>query len=164
MGRCQASLTIPEVRFGDFQTLCGPLCMKLSTFVRSLEGCWLLHTCALLPGEWCAHILVPSVCWCTLVFSSSFGVNKNFVCVSVHMLSEFLCGRYSGGLNGYCCGCLITQSCPTLCDPKDPSLPGSSVHGFLQPRILEWVAISFSRRSSRPRDQTCVSFFFFLIN
>jgi len=44
------------------------------------------------------------------------------------------------------------QSCPTLCDPTDCSPPGSSVHGILQARILEWVAISFSRASSRPRD------------
>ena len=36
------------------------------------------------------------------------------------------------------------QSCPTLCDPIDGSPPGSSVHGILQARILEWVAISFS--------------------
>ena len=36
------------------------------------------------------------------------------------------------------------QSCPTLCDPMDSSPPGSSVHGILQARILEWVAISFS--------------------
>ena len=47
---------------------------------------------------------------------------------------------------------LVAQSCPTLCDPTDCSLPGSSVHGILQVRILEWVAISFSRGSSRPRD------------
>ena len=39
----------------------------------------------------------------------------------------------------------VAQSCPTLCDPMDCSLPGSSVHGILQARILEWVAISFSR-------------------
>ena len=44
-----------------------------------------------------------------------------------------------------------------LCDPMDCSPPGSSVHGILQARILEWVAISFSRGSSRPRDQTQVS-------
>ena len=49
------------------------------------------------------------------------------------------------------------QSCPTLCDPMDCSLPGSSVHGIFQARILECVAISFSRGSSRPRDQTWVS-------
>ena len=49
------------------------------------------------------------------------------------------------------------QSCPTLCNPRDYSLPGSSVHGILHARILEWVAISFSRKSSQPRDQTCIS-------
>ena len=51
----------------------------------------------------------------------------------------------------------LLQSCPTLCDPMDSSPPGSSVHRILQARILEWVAVSFSRGSSWPRDQTCVS-------
>ena len=50
----------------------------------------------------------------------------------------------------------VAQSCPTLCDPMDCSLPGSSIHGILQARILEWVAISFSRGSSQPRDRTQV--------
>ena len=45
----------------------------------------------------------------------------------------------------------------TLCDPMDCSLPGSSVHGIFQARVLEWVATSFSRGSSRPRDRTWVS-------
>ena len=45
--------------------------------------------------------------------------------------------------------CVVVKSRPTLCDPMDCSLPGSSVHGILQARILEWVAISFSRGSSR---------------
>ena len=48
------------------------------------------------------------------------------------------------------------QSCPTVCDPMDCSPPGSSVHGIFRARILEWVAISFSRGFSRPRDRTCV--------
>ena len=52
---------------------------------------------------------------------------------------------------------LVAQSCPTLCDPRDCSLPGSSVHGILQARILEWVAIPFSRGPSQPRDWTQVS-------
>ena len=52
---------------------------------------------------------------------------------------------------------LVTQSFPTLFDPRDWSLPGSSVHGILQARILEWVAIPFSRGSSLPRDWTQVS-------
>ena len=51
----------------------------------------------------------------------------------------------------------VTQSCPTLCDPMDCSLPGSLVHGIFQARILKWVAISFSRGSSWPRDRTQVS-------
>ena len=48
------------------------------------------------------------------------------------------------------------QLCPTLCSPMDCSLPGSSVHGISQARILEWVAISYPRASSQPRDRTCI--------
>ena len=51
------------------------------------------------------------------------------------------------------------QLCPTLCNPMDCSLPGFSVHGILQARILEWVAIPFSRGSSLLRDWTWVSWF-----
>ena len=64
-----------------------------------------------------------------------------------------------------CCRCVspvssVAQSCLTLCDPVDLSLPGSSVHGVPQARTLEWTAISFSRGSVQHRDQThmsCVS-------
>ena len=52
----------------------------------------------------------------------------------------------------------LVQSCPTLCNPMEPSPPGSSVHGILQARILEWVAISSPRGSCSPRDQTQVSY------
>ena len=51
----------------------------------------------------------------------------------------------------------VAQSCPTLCDPMDYSLPGSSVPGIFQARVLEGLAISFSRGSSPPRDRTWVS-------
>ena len=51
----------------------------------------------------------------------------------------------------------VSQSCPTLHDPMDCSLPGSPIHGIFQARVLEWVAISFSRGSSLPRDRTQVS-------
>ena len=51
----------------------------------------------------------------------------------------------------------MLQLCLTLCDPMDCSPPGSSLLGIFQARILEWVAIFFSRGSSRPRDRTCVS-------
>ena len=53
--------------------------------------------------------------------------------------------------------CSVIQSCPTLCDPMYCSPPGSSAHGILQAKILEWVAISSCRVSSRCRDQTHVS-------
>ena len=52
---------------------------------------------------------------------------------------------------------VVAQSCLTLCNPMDCSLPGSSVHGILQIRILEGVAIFFSRGSFRPRDRIQVS-------
>ena len=51
----------------------------------------------------------------------------------------------------------VVQSCPTLCDPMDCSLPVTSVAGIFQARVLEWVAISFSRGSSQARDRTWVS-------
>ena len=61
---------------------------------------------------------------------------------------------------------LVTQSCSILHDPMNFSLPGSSIYGFLQARILEWVAISFSRGSSQPRVRTevsCIASRFFII-
>ena len=56
----------------------------------------------------------------------------------------------------FTCVWLVAQSCPTLCDPMDLdcSLPVSSVHGILQVRALQWVAIPFARGSSRPRERT----------
>ena len=55
------------------------------------------------------------------------------------------------------CACVLTLLCPTLYNPMDCSLPGSSVHGILSARILEWGAMSSSRGSSQPRDPTQVS-------
>ena len=55
------------------------------------------------------------------------------------------------------CVCVCAQLCPTLCDPTGGSPPGFSVHGVFQARILEGVAILYSRESSQPRDQTCIS-------
>ena len=52
---------------------------------------------------------------------------------------------------------LVAQSCLTLYNPMDCSLPGSSAHGIFQATVLEWAAISFSRGSSRPKGQTRVS-------
>ena len=71
------------------------------------------------------------------------------ICISKRNIVEFL---FSNIITALC-----NQSCPTVCDPMDCSLPGFSVHGILQARILEWVTISFSRGSSWPRDRTRVS-------
>ena len=60
-------------------------------------------------------------------------------------------------LGGHTTATLSAQSRPTLCDPTDGSPPGSSVHRILQARLLEWVAIFYSRGSSQPRDQSHVS-------
>ena len=66
---------------------------------------------------------------------------------------RLLCSHLSDGKSEM----LIAQSCPALCDPKDCSLPDSSAHVIFQARILEWVAISFSRGSSLTGDRTWVS-------
>ena len=61
---------------------------------------------------------------------------------------------------------LVTQSCLTIYNPMDCSPPGSSAHGIFQARILEWVAISYSRGSSQLRDRThlsCIAGRFFTI-
>ena len=75
-------------------------------------------------------------------------------------VSSVLCDNLNKG-RGYthvCVHAKSLQSCPTLCDPLDCSLLGSSVHGIPQARKLEWVAMPSSRASFQPRDQTSVSF------
>ena len=62
--------------------------------------------------------------------------------------------HYLGPFHLYACVANLFQLCSIFCDPMDCSLPGSSVHGIFQGRIMEWVAISFCRLSSQPRDQT----------
>ena len=66
-------------------------------------------------------------------------------------------GGHGGGGGWGTCSCSAAQPCPALCSPADCSPPGSSVHGIVQARKLEWVAISSSRASSGPRDLTCIS-------
>ena len=62
-------------------------------------------------------------------------------------------GRQGGAVH-YAVLCSVAQSCLTLCDPMDCGPPGSSAHGILQARILEWVAMPSSRGSSQPRDKS----------
>ena len=70
-----------------------------------------------------------------------------YICTYIHtyiMFRVYMCMQV----------CLVAQSCRTLCNPMDCSWPSSSVHEISQTRILEWVAISFSKGSSQPRNQT----------
>ena len=81
-------------------------------------------------------------------------LNSNYKGINEHFFPDVqINGTYSSRFRNMCCGCLVTKSCPTLLW----SLLVSSVYGILQVRILEWVAIFFSRGSSWNRDQTQVS-------
>ena len=71
-------------------------------------------------------------------------LNEASVCVCV-------CVCVGGG------GVKSFQSCLTLCNPMDHSLPGSSIQGIHQTRILEWITMPSSRGSYQPRDQTCIT-------
>ena len=76
-----------------------------------------------------------------------------FMCLHIPTYTHNLTNAHT-----YLCMCAKSlQLYPTLWDSMDCSPPGSSVHGVLQAGVLEWVPISFSRGSSRPRDWTCVS-------
>ena len=76
-----------------------------------------------------------------------------FLC---HILSWNSCTRKA--LHSCCLSAKLLQSCLTLCKSMDCSLPGSSVHGILQARILEWIVMPSSRGSFWPRDRTHVSY------
>ena len=78
------------------------------------------------------------------------GIEPGFLALQVDSLPAKLPVKPSKQSEG-------AQSCQTLCDPMDCSLPGSSIHGVLEARTLEWVAFPFSRDSYQPRDQTQVS-------
>ena len=85
--------------------------------------------------------------------TQSFSIKAWNVVLNDHLLSQCVCVCV--------CVCVRARASAqlylTLCNPRDCSLPGSSVHGIFQARILEWVAISYSRRYPQPRDRTQVS-------
>ena len=122
-------------------------------------------------GHWHSLLLKPVITFQSLSYSlpaalnsaDHFGFMKFFPCLLWHPLTLwFLFPSFLHELLFHysflkCQWSEVAQSCPTLCDLMDSSLPGSSIHGIFQARILEWVAISFSRGSSWPRDRTWVS-------
>ena len=108
--------------------------MCAALWVSSVSQSWLSHwtviTSSKLVGWLCSSFYV-SHCWTYVNYSI-----ENYLLVSWYYLQ-------------FCCY-FVAQSCPTLCDPVDCNTSGSSVPGIFQARILEWVAISFSRGSSQP--------------
>ena len=134
---------------------------------QSIGGLWMLRLLAMAGLEpWLPYLLLENIL--NFIFSLDFFYLWDFM----RRLPEFpICGIFVKIYN-WCspmcvCGCvcvcaracarLVIQSCLSVCDPMGCSLPGSSVHGILQARILVWVAIPFSRESSQPRVQTQVS-------
>ena len=101
-----------------------------------------------------------------MLYSISLTLLKDFYIYNIYCYKYI---KYASHINTYMfikrCICIYTrmgaqslQLCPTLCNPMDCSSPGSSVHGILQARILEWIAVSSSRGSSQHRDRTLVSY------
>ena len=90
-----------------------------------------------------------------LAGSQSGRLAKTFNMQNVILIQHFRANRWKKKKSVYACS--VAQLCRTLCDPMDCNSPGSSVRGISQARILGWVAISYSRGYSRPRDWTCVS-------
>ena len=106
-----------------------------------------------------------------LLDSSVAKITSNFLSLKMPHPNICVCARmhfyrYSYRIYAHMCVCVyvcvlhakLLQSCPTLCNPMDCSPPASSVCRILHVRILELVAVPFSRGSSRPRDQTCISY------
>ena len=90
--------------------------------------------------------------WITLLIQGALFLQS----VSFHPKAKILKFKNTNIIHHFYC-CLVTKLCLTLCDLMDCSLPGSSVHGVSQTRILEWVVIFFSKGSSQPRNSTHTS-------
>ena len=90
--------------------------------------------------------------WISLAFSMIQQMLAIWSLVSQPFLNQIYGHRFFSY-----CACVCAQSCPTLCDPMDCSLPGSSVHGISQVRTLAWIAITSSMETPPPRNQTHIS-------
>ena len=116
------------------------------------EGAW-----SLLLGALRLHVTPKCKCKIEKKMRRKKGAFPKFtlhwLSLRCHHLGDFFRNKFYC----FCCCYLVAKSCPSLCYPMDCSPTGSSVHGILQVRILEWVAISFSRGSSRSEDWTHVS-------
>ena len=126
-------------------------CVDLIKYSPNLKTCFMM-TLVL------HKVIFPHNC---IYFYRQYQLFKEYLVeVPIYIIELFVWIKSSLRVSHGLCSEVLVLSCssyPTLCDPMDCSLPGSFVHGIFQARILEWVAISFSRGSSRPRNQTCTS-------
>ena len=115
--------------------------------------CWLF--CLLLSEKYISPSWLPQPCYVSPSrgLSSSFQASESHPPVMGASMKFSLSLRPECLLSGLSCAKSL-QLCPTICNPMDCSPPGSSIHGILQARILEWVAVPSSRGSSWPRDPT----------
>ena len=118
---------------------------RLSNWTELKNGCIVIY-------EFFNQVFKPFMFWTSFPKS-----NSEFY--FPYAVSSWATAELYGAINSVCMpgDGLVAQLCLTLWDPMDCCPPGSSVHGIFQARILEWFAISFSRGSSWPRDQTQVS-------
>ena len=118
-----------------------PLCMAFSS-KNTVVGC-----CSLLQRIFLTQGLNLSLLHCRQIL---YHLSHQGILTHIYSYSHTFIHMYEEKENE------VIQSCPTFCDPMDCSPPGSSIHGIFQARILEWVAISFSRGSFWSRDLTWV--------
>ena len=122
-------------------------------WMQSITGFWFLHSGQ---GIWESLVRQQVCCFsfCIIIIILQFASRKlHFKCCYDPEHDVYISG-WEQKLEAVC---VWAQSCLTLCDSMDCSLPEASVRGIFQARILEWVAIPFSRGSSWPRDWTRVS-------
>ena len=107
-------------------------------------------------GYWMDRTLISFLTMCIVFYFHRKQHNWPLNNMGLKGVDSLRCGYFSI-VNAMPCCAKSLQLCLTLCDLMDYSLPGASVHGILQARILEWVAVPSSRGSSWPRDGTWVS-------
>ena len=125
------------------------LILKLNSFVRCYSHLFFKPSCYSWQGSFTLVVLGTYFVLNDLNYGAAWGL---MLVVFTKVLPALL------STNNPTVLVLVTQLCPTLRDPTDCSQPGSSVHGILQARVLEWVAIPFCRGSSQPRGGTQVSY------
>ena len=148
LGQLQRTVLITAVVFSSH------LCSHHTCYVLITPVIFSSHLYVITAVIFSSHLLYSHHSCCYILFTP--------VTFSSHLCSPppDLCWGPKHKRNSFkaiCCCCSVSKLCPPLCGPVDCRPPGCSVHGISQARILEWIAISYSRESSHPRDWTHVS-------